>query len=123
MRLPGLPRRGRPAASLPEDYTHESGALLTCPMCGHEWSAEAEAAEETEAAAVVVRDAVGTELNDGDDVTIAKDLKVKGGSTIKSGTKVKGIRLLESPVDGHDISAKVPGEGNMYLKSSVVKKA
>lgn len=66
---------------------------------------------------------MGNEIHDGDDVTIAKDLKVKGGSTITSGTKVKGIRLLESPVDGRGISAKVPGEGQMYLKSSVVKKA
>ena len=112
-----------PCPSCSEDYTYESGALLTCPMCGHEWSQEGDAAAAEEASAPVVRDAVGNELQDGDDVTIAKDLKVKGGSTIKSGTKVKGIRLLESPVDGHDLSAKVPGEGQMYLKSSVVKKA
>ena len=109
--------------SCSEDYTYESGALLACPMCGHEWAPAAETTEEAEAGAGIVRDAVGNELHDGDDVTIAKDLKVKGGSTIKAGTKVKGIRLLESAVDGHDISAKVPGEGNMYLKSSVVKKA
>lgn len=109
--------------SCSEDLTYESGALLTCPMCGHEWSAHQEAAEAEDTAAPVVHDAVGNELQEGDDVTIAKDLKVKGGSTIKSGTKVKGIRLLESPVDGHDLSAKVPGEGQMYLKSSVVKKA
>ncbi|MDY6054273.1 zinc ribbon domain-containing protein YjdM [Micrococcus sp.] len=113
-----------PCPSCSEDYTYESGALLTCPMCAHEWSPEAEAAEQEAAqAAAVVRDAVGNPLAEGDDVTIAKDLKVKGGSTIKAGTKVRGIRLLESPVDGHDISAKVPGEGQMYLKSSVVKKA
>lgn len=105
-----------------EDYTYENGALLVCPMCGHEWSADAEASDEAPAAAVV-RDAVGNQLVDGDTVTIAKGLKVKGGADIKVGTKVRGIRLLESPVDGHDIEAKVPGAGQMYLKSSVVKKS
>ena len=64
-----------------------------------------------------------TTLVDGDSVTIVKGLKVKGGADIKAGTKVRGIRLLESPVNGHDIEAKVPGAGQMYLKSSVVKKA
>ena len=107
-----------------EDFTYESGALLTCPMCGHEWSPSAKGDAADEAGAVAeVRDTVGNALEDGCDVTIAKDLKVKGGATIKSGTKVRGIRLLESPVDGHDISAKVPGQGQMYLKSSVVKRA
>lgn len=105
-----------------EDYTYENGGLLICPMCGHEWSADADTADETPAPAVV-RDAVGNELADGDTVTIAKGLKVKGGADIKVGTKVRGIRLLESPVDGHDIEAKVPGAGQMYLKSSVVKKS
>lgn len=104
-----------------EDYTYENGALLVCPMCGHEWSAEAE--EGQEALAPVIKDAVGNPLADGDTVTITKGLKVKGGADIKVGTKVRGIRLLESPVDGHDIEAKVPGAGQMYLKSSVVKKA
>ena len=112
-----------PCPSCSEDFAYESGALRTCPLCGHEWSAEQEEADQTEAGAVVVRDAVGNELQDGDDVTIAKDLKVKGGSTVKAGTTVTGIRLLEYPVDGHDISAKVPGQGAMYLKSSVVKRA
>lgn len=104
-----------------ENYTYEQGALLVCPMCGHEWSPEeAAAAEET----VVFRDAVGNELSEGDTVTVVKDLKVKGagGGTLKVGTKVKGIRLLDEAVDGHDIDATVPGFGRMKLKSSVVKK-
>ena len=104
-----------------EAFTYAQGALYVCPMCGHEWSAteEAEAAE-----AALVKDAVGNVLADGDTVTIAKDLKVKGagGGTLKVGTKVKGIRLLTDAVDGHDIDAKVPGFGPMQLKSSVVKK-
>lgn len=103
------------------DLAYEMGDLLVCPMCGHEWAPGqgAEGAEPLE----TVRDAVGNTLQDGDDVTIIKDLKVKGSSGgLKVGTKVKGIRLLEEPVDGHDIDAKVPGFGAMKLKSSVVKK-
>jgi len=99
------------------------GALLVCPECAHEWNpAEAEDDFEVEAARVV-KDVSGNVLADGDTVTIAKDLKVKGSSTaIKVGTKVRNIRLV-SPVDGHDIDAKVDGFGQMMLKSSVVKKA
>jgi len=103
------------------EYTYEMGSLLVCPECAHEWAAET---EEFEVDAVrVVKDASGNILQDGDTVTIAKDLKVKGSSTaIKVGTKVRNIRLI-SPIDGHDIDAKVDGFGQMMLKSSVVKKA
>ncbi|WP_367107400.1 zinc ribbon domain-containing protein YjdM [uncultured Psychrobacter sp.] len=111
------------------DYTYEDGALLVCPMCAHEWTAAETDAAEADAAQAniednVIRDAVGNELQDGDAVTVIKDLKVKGASTsIKVGTKVKSIRLLDDPVDGHDIDCKVDGFGQMKLKSSVVKKA
>jgi len=103
------------------EYTYEMGSLLVCPECAHEWVAQV---EELEVDAVrVVKDASGNILQDGDTVTIAKDLKVKGSSTaIKVGTKVRNIRLI-SPIDGHDIDAKVDGFGQMMLKSSVVKKA
>lgn len=108
-----------------ESYTYEQGALLVCPMCGHEWSADA-ASSDTESAETerAITDAVGNPLADGDTVTIAKDLKVKGagGGTLKVGTKVKGIRLVADSGDGHDIDATVPGFGSMQLKSSVVKK-
>ena len=101
-------------------YTYEMGSLLVCPECAHEWQPAAE--EEFAEVARVVKDASGNILEDGDTVTIAKDLKVKGSSTaIKVGTKVRNIRLV-SPVDGHDIDAKVDGFGQMMLKSSVVKK-
>ena len=90
-----------------ENYTYEMGELWACPMCGHEWERTAAGETEEEAGSKVL-DSVGNELVDGD---------------IKAGTKVRGIRLLESPVNGHDIEAKVPGAGQMYLKSSVVKKA
>ena len=110
-----------PCPECAEAYTYEQGALLVCPMCGHEWSAEADAIEETER---VVKDAVGNVLEDGDTVTIAKDLKIKGagGGVVKVGTKVRGIRLITDGVGDHDIDAKVPGFGPLQLKSSVVKK-
>ncbi|MFD5867884.1 zinc ribbon domain-containing protein YjdM [Corynebacterium sp. NPDC060344] len=113
-----------PCPECGSEYTYESGSSVICPMCGHEWvPGEAEAAEAAAAAsASVVKDAVGNVLSDGDDVSVVKSLKVKGGGAIKIGTKVTGIRLLADPVDGHDIDAKVPGAGQMYLKSSVVKK-
>ncbi|WP_235738624.1 zinc ribbon domain-containing protein YjdM [Nocardioides alcanivorans] len=100
-------------------YSYEMGELLVCPECAHEWSPSEEAAAEE---AAQVRDSVGNVLLDGDNVTIVKDLKVKGGGTIKVGTRVRGIRLVDG-VGDHDIDAKVDGFGPMQLKSSVVKKA
>lgn len=105
------------------EFTYEMGALLVCPECAHEWVAgEAEAATAAEASESVIKDAVGNVLADGDAVTVVKDLKVKGSATsIKVGTKVRSIRLVDGP-DGHDIDAKVDGFGQIFLKSSVVKK-
>lgn len=101
-------------------YTYEMGALLVCPECGHEWSAAPAGADEP--GERVIKDAVGNVLADGDTVTVVKDLKIKGSSTvIKVGTKVRGIRLLDG-VGDHDIDCKVDGVGPMQLKSSVVKK-
>jgi protein PhnA len=99
-------------------YTYESGALLVCPECAHEWEPSAgEPSGER-----VVRDAVGNVLADGDTVTVVKDLKVKGSTaSIKVGTKVRNIRLVDG-VGDHDIDCKVDGFGPMQLKSSVVKK-
>ena len=110
-----------PCPECGSEFAYETGALLTCPMCAHEW--EPAASEEGAEAEAVVTDAVGNPLADGDTVSIVKDLKVKGagGGTLKVGTKVRGNRLLDEPVDGHDIDAKVPGFGPMKLKSSVVK--
>jgi protein PhnA len=97
------------------------GALLVCPECGNEWAAaHISAAEEPEER--IIKDAVGNVLADGDTVTVIKDLKIKGSSTvIKVGTKVRGIRLLDG-VGDHDIDCKVDGVGPMQLKSGVVKK-
>lgn len=100
------------------EYTYEMGALIVCPECAHEFEVTSEAAS----SAAEVRDAVGNILQDGDNATIIKDLKLKGGQSIKVGTKVRGIRIIE-PVNDHNIDAKVDGHGSLYLKSSVVKKA
>ncbi|MGV7207386.1 zinc ribbon domain-containing protein YjdM [Oxalobacteraceae bacterium A2-2] len=99
------------------EYTYEDGANYVCPECAHEWSAQAEAAEEGPR---VYRDAVGNVLQDGDTVTVIKDLKLKGGGgVVKVGTKVKNIRLVDSD---HDIDCKIDGFGAMSLKTEFVKK-
>jgi protein PhnA len=100
-------------------YTYEDGGLYICPECAHEWSKDA-AAEGTEQKHEV-RDSVGNVLTDGDSVTVIKDLKVKGSSSVvKVGTKVKNIRLVDGD---HDIDCKIDGIGAMSLKSEFVKKA
>ncbi|GAV20213.1 protein PhnA [Mariprofundus micogutta] len=102
------------------EYTYEDRGMLVCPECAHEWTASDQAAAE-ESDAFVVRDANGTVLTDGDTVTIIKDLKIKGSSSVaKVGTKVKNIRLVDSD---HNIDCKIPGIGPMGLKSEFVKKA
>lgn len=111
MRLPPCPQ-------CQSAFTYEDGHQLVCPECGHEWSAAAVAAEE---GARVWRDAAGNLLQDGDTVTVIKDLKLKGsGGTVKMGTKVKNIRLVDGD---HDIDCKIEGFGAMGLKTEFVKKA
>lgn len=108
-----------PCPECKSEYSYEMGALLVCPECAHEWNPS----EEVEEQARVIKDSAGNVLSDGDDVTIIKDMKVKGSSnTLKVGTKVRNIRLVDGPGD-HDIDAKVDGFGPMNLKSSIVKKA
>jgi protein PhnA len=100
------------------EYTYESEGLYICPECAHEWSinGETEPAEEKK----IVKDANGNILENGDTVTVIKDLKVKGSSSVlKIGTKVKNIRLVDSD---HDIDCKIEGFGAMQLKSEYVKK-
>lgn len=113
-----------PCPECDSEFTYASGTLLACPMCAHEWIPGDTGDAGDTATGAVIRDAVGNTLQDGDSVSIVKSLKVKGGGgrMIKIGTKVTGIRLIEDGVDGHDIDAKVPGFGQMQLKSSVVKK-
>ena len=101
------------------EYTYEDGELLICPECSHEWK-EGEVNEEV----IIIKDANGNLLADGDTVTVIKDLKIKGSSSVvKVGTKAKNIRLLPDASDGHDIDCKVEGFGAMKLKSEYVKKA
>ena len=100
------------------EYTYEDGNNYVCPECAHEWSKDAgESAEQ----ARVWKDANGNVLQDGDSVTVIKDLKIKGSSSVvKVGTKVKNIRLIDGD---HDIDCKIDGIGAMQLKSEFVKKA
>ena len=102
-------------------YGYFDGQLWNCPECFHEWSLDSNENEQGEAEQKFL-DVNGVQLQDGDSVTVVKDLKA-GKGTIKSGTKVKKIRLLDDPVNGHDISCKIDGHGSLYLKCSVVKKA
>ncbi len=107
-----------PCPKCRSEYTYADGEHYVCPECAHEWAIVAkDVAEERR----VVRDAVGNVLQDGDTVTVIKDLKVKGSSSVvKVGTKVKNIRLVEGD---HDIDCKIDGIGAMGLKSEFVKRA
>jgi len=102
-----------------ENYTYKDGHIYICPICFHEWSDKKE--EEVQEKTQVTRDAVGNILEDGDNASIIKDLKV-GNTTLKQGAKVTNIKILENPVNDHNIDARVEGVGNLYLKSSVIKK-
>ncbi|MEO9650417.1 MAG: zinc ribbon domain-containing protein YjdM [Roseobacter sp.] len=105
-----------PCPECSSTYTYELDALLACPECGHDW-APGSAPDATPE----VKDSVGNRLHDGDTVTVIKDLKVKGSSSVvKVGTKVRNIRIVDGD---HDIDCKVPGIGPMGLKSEFVKKA
>ncbi|QCR33665.1 zinc ribbon domain-containing protein YjdM [Lysinibacillus sp. SGAir0095] len=110
MKLPNCPKCN-------SEYTYEDGGLFVCPVCAHEWTGREEQIEDD---TFVVKDSNGNSLTDGDTVTIIKDLKVKGSSsTLKIGTKVKNIRLVEGD---HNIDCKIDGFGAMKLKSEFVKK-
>ncbi len=100
-------------------YTYDDGIMYVCPECGHEWSKDAiEVSSDDENG---ITDANGNRLEDGDSVTVIKNLKVKGSSlVVKVGTKVKNIRLVNGD---HDIDCKINGIGAMKLKSKFVKKA
>jgi len=107
-----------PCPECQADYTYEDRSFYVCPQCAHEWSTTEPAAETlTEK---IYRDAAGNVLQDGDTVTVIKDLKLKGSSgVVKMGTKVKNIRLVDSD---HDIDCKIDGFGPMSLKTEFVKK-
>ena len=106
-----------PCPKCKSEFTYEDGGNFVCPECAHEWTPGAvPAADET----CVIKDANGNVLQDGDTVTVIKDLRVKGSSlVVKVGTKVKNIRLADGD---HDIDCKIDGIGQMGLKSEFVKK-
>ncbi len=100
------------------EYTYKDNQIFICPECAHEWNEETE--HEHAENKNVVKDAYGNILQDGDSVALIKDLKVKGSSsTIKAGTKVKNIRLVD---EDHNIDCKIDGFGKVGLKSEFVKK-
>ena len=108
-----------PCPKCNSEYTYQDHILFICPECTHEWSA----VEETHN--LVIRDSVGNLLQDGDSITVIRDLKIRGSSqVIKIGTKAKNIRLLNpEDHDDHNIDCKIPGFSSMRLKSEKVKKA
>ena len=102
------------------DYTYSDGDLIICPECAFEW----QPSDADDNVTAVIKDANGNILNDGDSVTVIKDLKIKGSSlVVKVGSKAKSIRLLPDATDGHDIDCKIDGIGSIKLKSEFVKKA
>ncbi len=107
-----------PCPECQSEYTYEDGPLYVCPECAHEWSAQSAVSAEPDEK--VWKDSAGNVLQDGDTVTVIKDLKLKGsGGTVKIGTKVKNIRLVHGD---HDIDCKIDGFGPMSLKSEFVRK-
>lgn len=106
-----------PECSCP--YGYQDQHLWICPECSHEWTLEGNNEDNSKTRFL---DSNGNELKDGDSVTVIRDLKA-GKGIIKTGTKVKNIRLLEEPVNDHEISCKIEGHGSLYLRCSVVKKA
>jgi len=107
-----------PCPQCQSSYVYEDGGLYVCPECTHEFMLNK--SDEEDFGTKDVRDANGTQLKDGDTVTVIKDLKIKGSSSVvKVGTKVKNIRLVDG---AHDIDCKIPGIGEMGLKSQFVKK-
>ena len=108
-----------PCPACGSEFTYEDGSNYVCPECAHEWPKEGAAEDSTDA--LIVKDANGNVLQDGDTVTVIKDLKVKGSSSVvKVGTRVKIIRLVEGD---HNIDCRIDGIGAMKLKSEFVKKA
>lgn len=101
------------------EHTYRDGNMFVCPECAHEWAQDTVAEGNDDER--LIKDANGNALNDGDSVTVIKDLKVKGSSSVvKIGTKVKNIRLVDGD---HDVDCKIDGIGAMKLKSQFVRKA
>jgi len=99
--------------------TYAMDETFVCPECFHEWDANAETETEN-SDTLIVKDAHGNLLQNGDTVVTIKNLPVKGSAQpIKVGTKVKNIKLAYGD---HNIDCKIDGFGAMGLKSEFVKK-
>ncbi|MDA8622359.1 zinc ribbon domain-containing protein YjdM [Psychrosphaera sp.] len=104
--------------SCQSEFVYQDQQNLVCPECSYEWNPDELAAEEK----IVVKDANGTLLNEGDKVTVAKDLKIKGSSqVIKVGTKATIRRIVEGK--DHQLDCKVDGIGEMMVTAKFVKRA
>lgn len=99
------------------EYTYNDRDMIICTQCAYEWNENEILSNQN-----IINDSNGNELNDGDTVVVIQDLKVKGSTTIKKGTRVKNIKLIHNPSDGHDIDCRIDGFGRMQLKSEFVKK-
>ncbi|WP_394244533.1 zinc ribbon domain-containing protein YjdM [Vibrio astriarenae] len=105
-----------PCPNCQSEYVYQDQANLVCPECGHEWN-PSEVDE-----LLMMKDANGTALVEGDKVTLAKDLKVKGSSLVlKIGTKAVIKRIVEGK--DHQLDCKVDGAGDMMITAKFVKKA
>lgn len=108
-----------PCPQCQSEFTYQDRGLFMCPECAYEWSGSAQSVADDDMR--MIKDSNGNVLQDGDTVTVIKDLKVKGTSlVVKVGTKVKNIRLVDGD---HDIDCKIDGIGAMKLKSEFVKKS
>lgn len=100
------------------EYVYPEQNNLICPECAHEWNPDTVNEDDI----INVKDANGTLLADGDKVTVAKDLKIKGSSqVIKIGTKALIRRVLDKK--DHELDCKVDGVGEMMVTAKFVKKA
>jgi len=107
-----------PCPQCNSEYVYEDQNNLVCPECAHEWDPKAVDTDDV----INVKDANGTLLADGDKVTVAKDLKIKGSSqVIKIGTKAVIRRVLDKK--DHELDCKVDGVGEMMVTAKFVKKA
>ena len=106
-----------PCPNCQSEYVYQDQINLVCPECAHEWNPN-----EPDEASVSIKDANGAQLAEGDKITLAKDLKVKGSSLVlKIGTKAVIKRIFEDK--DHELDCKVDGAGEMMLKAQFVKKA
>lgn len=108
-----------PCPKCNSEFVYQDQNHLICPECAHEWNPSEILAGEDR---LTIKDANGTLLEEGDKVTLIKDLKVKGSSQVlKIGTKAVIRRIVEGK--DHQLDCKVAGAGEMMVTAKFVKKA